>query len=115
MRGKNEMARNIGVDVEPPKETCNDPDCPFHGTIPIRGRILEGDVINNKMQRTVTVQRNYEHFIKKYSRFERRRSNISAHNPPCIDAMIGDHVRIAECRPLGKSVSFVVISKLKVA
>ncbi|MHA1713723.1 MAG: 30S ribosomal protein S17 [Candidatus Ranarchaeia archaeon] len=107
------MARNIGVDVEPPKEVCSDPDCPFHGTLTVRGRIIGGRVINNKMQKTVTVQRDYVHFVRKYNRFERRRSNISAHNPPCIDAEIGDYVTIGECRPLSKSVSFVVISKRK--
>ena len=107
------MTRNIGVDVEPPKESCNDPDCPFHGSLPVRGRITGGKVINNKMQNTVSVQRNYVHFINKFSRFERRRSNISAHNPPCINAEIGDTVTIAECRPLSKTVSYVVISKRK--
>ena len=107
------MTRNIGVEVEPPKELCNDSDCPFHGNLPIRGRIIGGRVVNNKMQKTVTVQRDYVHFDRKYNRFERRRSNLSAHNPPCINAEIGDFVTIGECRSLSKTVSFVVISKRK--
>ena len=107
------MVKNIGVDVEPPKEQCNDPDCPFHGTLPIRGRIIEGRVINDKMQKTVTVQRDYVQFVRKFTRYERRRSKISAHNPPCINAEIGDTVTIGECRPLSKTVSFVIISKRK--
>ncbi len=38
---------------------------------------------------------------------------MHAHNPPCIDAKVGDRVRIGECRPLAKTVSFVVIEKLE--
>ncbi|RLG74628.1 MAG: 30S ribosomal protein S17, partial [Thermoprotei archaeon] len=48
-------------------------------------------------------------FIKKYKRYERRRSRIPAHNPPCINAKKGDLVKIAETRPISKTVSFVVI------
>jgi small subunit ribosomal protein S17 len=44
-------------------------------------------------------------------RYERRRSKIHAYLPPCIDVKEGDVVQIAECRPLAKSVAFVVISK----
>ena len=30
---------------------------------------------------------------------------------PCIDAKEGDKVRVAECRPLSKTVAFVIIEK----
>ncbi|MCK4969892.1 MAG: 30S ribosomal protein S17, partial [Thermoplasmata archaeon] len=33
----------------------------------------------------------------------------SAHNPPCLSAKEGDNVTIAECRPLSKTVNFVVV------
>ena len=45
-------------------------------------------------------------------RYEKRRSKILAHNPPCIDAKKGDKVKIAECRPISKNVSFVVVEKI---
>jgi len=32
--------RNIGLDVTPPKEKCEDINCPFHGKLSIRGRIF---------------------------------------------------------------------------
>jgi small subunit ribosomal protein S17 len=35
-----------------------------------------------------------------------------AHNPPCIAAVTGDKVTIAECRPLSKEVNFVVVEKV---
>ncbi|RLI40477.1 30S ribosomal protein S17, partial [Candidatus Bathyarchaeota archaeon] len=50
-----------------------------------------------------------------FKRYERRRSLIPAHNPPCINAKEGDTVRIAECRPISKTVSFVVVEKLEEA
>jgi len=96
-----------------PKKTCDDRNCPFHGELPVRGRVLEGVVVSAKMNKTVIVQRNYMHYIPKYKRYERRGSRIPSHNPPCINAKEGDRVKIAECRPISKTVSFVVIEKLE--
>ena len=105
-------ARNIGVNINPPSENCTDEYCPFHGTLPIRGQILTGVVVSNKMQGTISVQRDYMSYVKKYERYERRTSTYHAHCPPCIKPKEGDRVRIAECRPLSKTVSFVTIEKL---
>ncbi|MCD6237190.1 MAG: 30S ribosomal protein S17 [Thermoplasmata archaeon] len=104
--------RDIGLDVPTPKETCTDRNCPFHGTLPVRGQILRGKVVSDKMQKTVVVEREYTHFVPKYERYEKRTSRYLAHNPPCLNAKVGDNVKIAECRPLSKAVSFVVIQKL---
>jgi len=98
--------------VKKPEKTCNDPNCPFHGSLKIRGRILEGVVVSAKMDKTVIVRRDYLHYVPKYKRYERRRSHIPAHNPPCINATENTIVRIAECRPISKTVSFVVIEKV---
>ena len=68
--------------------------------------------MSDKMHKTVIVERNYLHFIPKYERYERRRSRISAHSPPCIDAKRGDKVKIAECRPLSKTKHFVIIERV---
>ena len=92
----------------PPREKCNDKLCPFHGTLRVRGRILKGVVISDKMQRTVTVRIDYVGYDRKYKRYEKRFSKIKAHNPPCINAKVGDVVYIGECRPLAKTVHFVV-------
>jgi len=104
--------RTIGTQVKTPKKQCEDSRCPFHGSLSVRGRLLEGTVVTDKMRSTVTVRRDYVHYISKYLRSERRHSSIPAHNPPCIDAKVGDHVKLIECRPLSKVVSFVVIEKL---
>src|SRR3989475_12658250 len=109
------VVRNIGLDVEPPKAGCNDPICPFHGSLSVRGRVFEGTVSTSKSPKTVSVEPAYLHYYPKYNRYERRRSKPPAHNPPCIAATTGDLRTIAECRSLSKKVSFVVIDRKGVA
>ena len=70
---------------------------------------MTGVVVKAKMQRTVVVEREYLYYDRKYKRYERRRSKIHAHNPPCINAKEGDIVVIGETRPLAKTVHFVVL------
>jgi len=94
-----------------PEKTCSDPDCPIHGSLKTRGRVLDGVVTSAKMDRTAIVRRDFVSYVRKYKRYERRHSHIAAHNPPCIGASENDRVKIAECRPLSKTVSFVIIEK----
>lgn len=111
-----QKTKNIGINypgLKPPETVCNDKKCPWHGEVRVRGMLLVGKVVKAKMQRTVVVQRDYLVYIPKYMRYERRRSKIHAHNPPCINAKEGDIVLIGETRPLAKSVSFVVLGVLK--
>ncbi len=103
----------MSLTFKKPKKTCNDRNCPFHGDLPVRGRVLEGSVVSAKMDKTVIVKRDYLHYVPKFIRYERRHSRIASHNPPCIDAKEGDRVIIAECRPVSKTVSFVVVEKLE--
>jgi small subunit ribosomal protein S17 len=63
------------------------------------------------MDKTVVVRRDYLQYVPKYKRYERRHGHVSAHSPSCLEVKQGDHVKIAECRPLSKTVSFVVIEK----
>lgn len=105
-------ARNVGVNVKLPEGTCKDTKCPFHGLVRVRGALTEGVVVSDKMTRTVVVQINYVHYVPKYKRYERRRSKIPAHNPPCVNAKVGDRVRIGETRPLSKTVHFVVLERV---
>ena len=108
-----EKVRNIGIKVNPPKGTCNDEKCPFHGKLSVRGRIFEGVVVSDRAKKTVIVQWEYYHYVPKYERYERRKTKVAAHNPLCIDAKKGDIVKIAECRPISKTKSFVVIEKME--
>jgi small subunit ribosomal protein S17 len=101
------------LSVKKPKKSCADPKCPFHGSLHIRGRVLEGLVISAKMDNTAIIRRDYLHYVSKFKRYERRHSHIPAHNPPCLNAREGDKVKIAECRPLSKTVSFAVVERLE--
>ena len=103
--------RNIGVDVVPPIETCTDPFCPFHGTLSVRGQLINGIVVSSRMDKTAIIQREIKRFIPKYERYEKRTHRYAVHNPSCMNAQRGDLVRIMECRPLSKSKSFVIIEK----
>ncbi len=104
-------ARDIGIGVPLPVRECADDKCPFHGTLPVRGVVLEGTVASDRMAGTVVIQREYLRFISKFERYERRRTRMAAHNPPCIGARAGDRVVVAECRPLSKTKKFVVVRK----
>ena len=103
--------RDTGIDVVPPTSECNDPNCPFHGSLSVRGQTIDGVVATVKMNKTVVVERNYMRYVQKYERYEKRSSRYSAHAPACLGLKVGDRVRIAECRPISKTVSFVVIEK----
>jgi len=104
--------RKPGIEgLEPPRRTCDDDRCPWHGNLSIRGRLLKGVVISNRAKKMVVVEREYYHYVKKYMRYEKRRSRIHAYLPSCIDVDVGTKVIIGECRPLAKSVSFVVLGK----
>ncbi|MCS7094542.1 MAG: 30S ribosomal protein S17 [Thaumarchaeota archaeon] len=106
------MAKNVGIDVTPPSTECEDEACPFHGHLKVRGIILEGRVFKKYMRRTVVVERDITIYIRKYKRYMKKRKRTSVHLPPCIDVEVGDTVRFAECRPISKTKSFVVIENL---
>ena len=106
-----EMMRDIGIDVKNPVgEWDGDENCPFYGTLRLRGQVLEGTVSSLGMQKTITIERHNVRYMQKYERFEKRTGVLSAHLPSCIgDVEIGDSVKVMECRPLSKTVSFCVV------
>ena len=104
--------KNIGIKVAKPAGKCEDDNCPFHGSLKCRGRIFTGTVVSVKMQKTAIVEWVHKQFLKKYERYEKRGSRVSAHNPSCIDAKEGNVVKIMECRPLSKTKNCVIIEIL---
>jgi small subunit ribosomal protein S17 len=71
-------------------------------------RTIEGRVISNKMQKTVTVllERQVAHPL--YGKIVRRSTKVHAHDEKG-ECKEGDTVRIAECRPLSKTKHFRVV------
>jgi small subunit ribosomal protein S17 len=103
-------AKNIGIEgIKEPKGSCDDDKCPFHGSLKVRGRIFKGKVVSDKMSKTVIVEWPRIIRLRKYKRYMKKRSKVSAHNPECVNAKTGDLVTIMECRPLSKTKKFVVI------
>jgi small subunit ribosomal protein S17 len=105
------MARTkkTGIEVTAPEKTCDDANCPFHGTLKIRGNEFIGRVASTKMQRSAVVEWSGWRYIPKFERYKRTKTRITVHNPPCIPAQEGDVVKVAECRPLSKTKNFVML------
>lgn len=95
------------------KMECKDPKCPFHGGLRVRGRVLEGKITSLKQQKSAVVEVDYIANIKKFQRFEKRRSKIHAHVPECLKVKVGSLVEISSCRRLSKTISFVVTKVVK--
>lgn len=80
-----------------------------------RGRSVEviGEVISDKMQKTIAVQiyRLIRH--KKYGKYMRRSSVLKAHDEK-NEAKIGDTVRIVHTRPLSKTKRWALAEVVKV-
>ena len=104
-----------GLDVAAPKKKCDDPRCPFHGSVKVRGRLLSGKAVSTAGKSFAVVEMEYLHKVPKFNRGERRRSRVSAHVPPCVEVGDGDSVTIGECRPLSKTISFVVVESRRSA
>jgi len=107
---KNSKTKNIGINVEPPSKTCEDPKCPFHGNLKVRGKAIRGVVTSTRMEKTISVEWKRIVKVPKYERYEWRVSRIKAHVPPCLNHVReGDTVMVMECRPLSKTKKFVTI------
>ena len=105
------MTRNIGLPVSEPKKkpVKNENNNPFNGSLTIRGRLFEGVVINAKANKTAVIQKESPIYFKKFKRFGRSKNKIHAHVPSNLSVQKGDYVIAAECRPISKSVSFVIV------
>lgn len=95
-----------------PRERCSDANCPFHGSLKLRGKSFVGTVTASRMQKSAKVMWEGSRFVPKYERFKKTRSNVTAHNPPCVNAKEGDKVKITECRPISKTKHFAIIEVL---
>jgi small subunit ribosomal protein S17 len=71
-------------------------------------RTVEGRVVSNKMNKTVTVlvERQVKHAL--YGKYIKRSTKLHAHDEDntCNE---GDVVRVSECRPLSKSKNWRVV------
>jgi len=94
---------------------CNDPNCPIHGHIKVRGTQIVGKVVSDKGKKQRLWKESIQSMFTSTRRSLRKRSRIPAHNPECINAQVGDVVKIGETRRISKTKSFVVMEVLKKA
>lgn len=72
-------------------------------------RILEGEVVGDKTDKTITVlvERRYKHPV--YKKYLKKSSKFTAHDP-ANQYKIGDTVSIIECRPISKTKRWTVLT-----
>lgn len=104
-------SRNIGLEVKGPERQCEDRNCPFHGSLRIRGKLLTGKVVSVNAKNMAVVQRESTKYNDKYMRYLKKSHRLHAHLSPCVDLQLGDIATVAECKPISKTVSFVVVSR----
>ena len=105
------MTRDIGIKIKLPEEEPDKDDRknPFNGTLSVRGKLFEGKVVKNKARDTVVIQKELPVYFSKFKRYARSKNSIHAHVQSNLKINEGDIVIAAECRPIAKSVSFVVV------
>jgi len=80
----------------------------------LRGRTFEGFVIK-KFTNRVVVSFDRLLYIPKYERYEKRKTTLHAKLPLELKDSInvGDLVQIKECRPISKTIHFVLNKKIR--
>ena len=108
-----EKTKDLGLGIQAPTKECDDKHCAFHGSLSLRGRMLEAEVTKVNLQKTAVVQWTRQFYLPKYQRYEKRKSRLQVHNPPCMDIKKGDKVKVVECRPISKTKNFVIIERVQ--
>lgn len=110
------MKKSVGYNIEEvPQNVSNDKKCPYYGKVSVRGKLFEGFVVSDSMNKTVKVA--WETLAKdtKYNRYLKKKTKVAAHNSDTIGAKKGDKVLIGETRPLSKTKHFAVLKILQKA
>ena len=73
-------------------------------------RVLEGTVVSDKMDKTITVlvERRYIHPV--YKKYLKRTDKYAAHDES-NSAKMGDKVQIMECAPISKRKSWTLVTE----
>ena len=73
-------------------------------------RILQGVVVSDKMDKTVVVQVERRVMHPVYKKYIKSSKKYHAHDENNV-CKVGDVVRIQECRPISKTVTWVVLEE----
>ena len=102
----------LGVKAPEKKADENDQNCPFHGSLNVKKETFTGVVVKKDAHGTATIEWFRQILVPKYERSEVRKSRMRVHNPPCINAEVGQKVLVARTRPISKSKHHVIIQVL---
>jgi small subunit ribosomal protein S17 len=83
-------------------------------TLGSRGRSFQGAVIR-KFDKRVTIEFERTVKIPKYERFMKKKTRIHARLPEHFkeEIQMGDLIKVQECRPISKTIHFIVIEKIR--
>lgn len=109
------MKKSVGynLDYTPEKPETTDAKCPYYGEVSVRGKLFEGVVVSDSMTRTVKVEWDTLVRDKKYNRYFKKRTRVTAHNSDAVAAKVGDKVVVGETRPLSKTKHFAVVKVIE--
>lgn len=107
------MTKTEILGIKAPKKPCTDQKCPFHGCLNVKKELAQGIVIKKDAHHSATIEWKRPYFVSKYERYEIRRSRLRVHNPPCLNAQVGQNVLAAKTRPLSKNKTFVILQIIK--
>ncbi|MSS75238.1 30S ribosomal protein S17 [Candidatus Pacearchaeota archaeon] len=79
-----------------------------------RGRFFEGTIIK-KFSTRVVIEFERTVYLRKYERFYKKHSKVHARIPAGMDLVVGDYIKVQECRPLSKIIHAVVVEKIRSA
>jgi small subunit ribosomal protein S17 len=88
----------------------HDKNCPFTGTLPVKKEIIKGVMVKKDSSKSATIMWERSVYVPKYERYQVKKSRLRVHNPPCIDAEVGQNVVVARTRPISKTKNHVIIS-----
>ena len=110
---KKQNVRKMVLGVEAPKKAFasenHDENCPFTGNLAVKNELIRGIVVKKDISKSATIEWTRSIYVPKYERYELRKSRMRVHNPPCIDAQIGQEVVAARTRPISKTKHHVII------
>jgi small subunit ribosomal protein S17 len=111
---KTEEATSKKVAASKSGKECSSRDCYVHGNLKVRGRTFQGTV-TKKFNKRIVIENERMVRIRKYERYTKKRTKLHARVSPCMESeiLIGDLVKIRECKPLSKIIHFVVVEKIR--
>ena len=93
--------------------TCDDVNCPVHGTLSTRKKTLIATVVKALADKSAVVEWPRIKKVQKYDRAYHTTSKVAVHVPGCMRVKAGDQVKIAETRKISKTKAFVITEVLK--